>query len=114
LATNAAESDEAEIRLALKEVRLNAYFEHVFCARSLGVRKPDRAFFDFIGSAIKRPAEDLIMVGDDFEVDVLGANGAGIYAVWLNRLDTRRRIADQHTTILDWRELPSALLAQKI
>jgi len=114
LATNAAESDEAEIRLALKEVRLNAFFEHVFCARTLGVRKPDRAFFDFIGATLKRPAGELTMLGDDFEVDVQGANDAGFYAVWLNRLDGRRRLGERHTTILDWRELPAALLAQQI
>ena len=73
LATNAAESDEAEIRLALKEVRLNAFFEHVFCARTLGVRKPSRAFFDIIATTLKRPAAELTMLGDDFEIDVEGS-----------------------------------------
>jgi FMN phosphatase YigB (HAD superfamily) len=54
------------------------------------------------------------MLGDDFEIDVEGANAAGFLAVWLNRTNSQRRMAERYTTILDWRELPAALLAQRI
>src|SRR5262245_2537944 len=72
LATNAAESSEAEIRLALERVELSALFDRVFSAGELGERKPDPAFFRAILEALELPPASAFMIGDDFETDVLG------------------------------------------
>lgn len=84
LATNAADSDEADIRAALARVGLDDLIDRVYCVRGVGHAKPSAAFFGFIKHDLGLPAADLIMVGDNYVVDVRGANNAGIRAVWLH------------------------------
>src|SRR5512139_810619 len=48
LATNAADSTEAEIRLALARVALDPYLDRVYCFRKIGYKKPLPEFFNFI------------------------------------------------------------------
>jgi len=111
LATNAAESSESEIRLALERVELSALFDRVFCAGELGERKPDAAFFRAILGALGLPPASAFMVGDDFEIDVLGANAVGMRAVWLNSHTRTSQRGALHATIHDWSELRAALVS---
>jgi len=84
LVTNAADSGEALVRAALRRVSLDEFFDVVLTARELGMRKPDPAFFTLAVHVLGcRPAE-AVMVGDDYDVDVLGACRAGLRAVWFN------------------------------
>ena len=85
LATNAAASDEADIRAALRRVDLERRLDKVYCFKTIGHRKPSPEFFDFILKDLGLPAERVIMVGDDLEADVLGARRAGLRAVWFNQ-----------------------------
>ena len=85
LATNAADSDEADIRAALRRVDLERRLDKVYCFKTIGYRKPSPEFFDFILKDLGLPAERVIMVGDDLEADVLGARRAGLRAVWFNQ-----------------------------
>jgi ribonucleotide monophosphatase NagD (HAD superfamily) len=45
------------------------------------VGEPTRTFFDAALTDLVLPAENVIMVGDDLEVDVRGAQGAGLRGV---------------------------------
>jgi FMN phosphatase YigB (HAD superfamily) len=49
------------------------------------------------------------MIGDSFEKDVLGANQAGIRAIWFNARTTQSRTGSLYRTIHDLRDLPIAL-----
>ena len=84
LATNARDSSEQDIRRALAQVELDQYIEAVFCFQSLGVIKPDRAFFDLICKKLRLPAEEIAMVGDSYDTDIKGALNAGMRAFWFN------------------------------
>lgn len=109
LATNAADSDEADIRAALSRVDLDGLLDHIYCSRRIGHRKPSREFFAFIESDLGMEASELVMVGDNHEVDVLGPNRVGIRAVWLCR-DGRPVSGDSmQRTISDLEELPELL-----
>lgn len=48
-------------------------------------KKPAREFFVAVIAAARVPAESIIYVGDDYELDVLGAAAAGLRTIWLNR-----------------------------
>ena len=85
LATNAADSDEADIRAALRRVDLERWLDRVYCFKTIGFRKPSSEFFHFILKDLGLPPERVIMVGDDYVADVLGAQQAGLRAVWFNR-----------------------------
>ena len=45
LAINAEDSDEGQIRAAMRQVRLEPYIEEVFCTRRLGYHKPKPEYF---------------------------------------------------------------------
>jgi len=52
---------------------------------AVGVEKPDRRIFDLALARAGVPAHRVVHVGDDYEADVLGAQGAGIDAIHLVR-----------------------------
>lgn len=109
LATNAADSDEADIRAALDRVGLDRLLERIYCSRRIGCSKPSADFFRSILDDLSLPPDQVIMVGDDFEADVLGANAAGIRGIWYNTRDKRSRSARLHCTVHDLAELPALL-----
>jgi HAD superfamily hydrolase (TIGR01549 family) len=52
---------------------------------SLGVRKPDRAFFEKVSELMGRPPAEVAYVGDRVDNDVLPAAAAGLVAVHVRR-----------------------------
>jgi putative hydrolase of the HAD superfamily len=109
LATNAADSAESDVWGALQRAGLASLLDRVYCFRNVGCRKPSRAFFDFIVQDLDLPRSAIVMVGDDFAVDVLGANAAGIRGVWVAGERVPERTGDMHRTISDLRELAGLL-----
>jgi putative hydrolase of the HAD superfamily len=105
LATNAALSDEADIRRALDRVHLGAYFQRIYCLKNTGYQKPSPEFYSAILHDLGANPADVLMVGDSFENDVLGANRVGIRAVWLNSKDTETKTGKMYQTIHALREL---------
>ena len=49
-----------------------------------GVRKPHRAIFLTAAGKLHLPPGDVWYVGDNYDLDVVGAAGAGMVPVWLN------------------------------
>ncbi len=58
-----------------------AALEYASGKRSIGVGKPERAFFELALEYLGLPSTDVAMVGDDPELDVGGAQGAGLRAI---------------------------------
>ncbi len=58
---------------------------YIFCSSLLGFDKPDVNFFRNIQTHVGKPASELMMVGDDFELDYVGARSAGWRSIWINR-----------------------------
>jgi putative hydrolase of the HAD superfamily len=72
-------------RTLLAERGLDGYFEQVVVSSEVGCEKPDRRIFDLATAAAGvRPAECLY-VGDNYYVDTVGARGAGMESVIVNR-----------------------------
>jgi putative hydrolase of the HAD superfamily len=109
LATNAADSDEMNIRLALKRVGMDQWLDKVYCFKNIGYKKPAREFFQYIQTDLNLSPQSLCMVGDNFEVDVLGANQSGLPAIWFNEHSLEERQAALHRTIHTMSNLPDAL-----
>lgn len=84
VATNAADSTSEQIMQALQMVGLGENFRAVFTGRELGSRKPELAFFRALESVLAHPPHAMVMTGDDYRSDVLGAKAAGWRAVWYN------------------------------
>jgi putative hydrolase of the HAD superfamily len=59
--------------------------EFVLASALVGVEKPDRRIFEMALQRMSLDPERAIHVGDDYEADVMGARGAGVAAVHLDR-----------------------------
>jgi len=71
----------------LDRIGLTGHFGVSLAAHRFGRAKPDGAIFHAACEALGvRPAE-AVHVGDDLVLDVLGAQQAGLRAVWMNRFD---------------------------
>lgn len=67
---------------------LDCYFNLVVTAPDLGVAKPDPAFFRAILERLALAPGEAAMVGDAYEVDIVGAKTAGLRAIWFNPAGT--------------------------
>ena len=90
----------------LQRIGIAQYFRAAVSARDFGIGKPDpRIFVAAAGAADVRP-EQVLHVGDDATLDVVGALNAGMQAVWLNRGDHQWPHEQQpDVTVKDLRQL---------
>lgn len=68
----------------LQNAGLRKYFSHIIISEDAGAKKPDKAMFDYALSTIGAKADECLMIGDDMEVDLLGARHAGMDQVFFN------------------------------
>ena len=69
----------------LARVGVDHLFAGSVSARDAGVAKPDGRIFAAAASRLDLAPEQVLHVGDDPALDVLGALAAGMQAVWVNR-----------------------------
>ena len=70
------------------------YFSSVVYSEEAGVRKPHAAIFELALSRANCTAEEALMIGDDWDADILGARNAGIDQVFFTA--TEKRLAELH------------------
>lgn len=63
---------------------LAPYFTHLITSEKAGSLKPNRAIFDYALGKVNIPAGEALMVGDTFEVDIIGAMEAGMDQAYFN------------------------------
>ena len=51
----------------------------------VGCRKPGRLFYDSMVEQAQCRPDEILMIGDDLENDVIGAQSAGLHAIFVNR-----------------------------
>ena len=69
----------------VQRVGLGQHFRAALSAREFGVGKPDARIFHAAASAAGVGAAEVLHIGDDAQLDVVGALGAGMQVAWLNR-----------------------------
>jgi len=90
----------------LQRVGLAAYFKAAVSAREFGVGKPDPRIFHAAAGAAEVQPDEVLHVGDDATLDVIGALNAGMQAVWINRSDHLWPHQQQpHATVTNLTEL---------
>jgi 2-haloalkanoic acid dehalogenase type II len=71
----------------LRRIGIDHYFVATVSPRSVGVAKPDARIFHAACAQVDSLPAEVLHVGDDPELDVRGALGAGVGTVWVNRQD---------------------------
>jgi putative hydrolase of the HAD superfamily len=67
---------------------LSPYFVGAVNARGCGVAKPAARIFEAGCAALCRPPSQVMHVGDDWALDIVGARRAGLHSAWIRRPDT--------------------------
>lgn len=66
----------------LSRLGLLEEFSLVVSSEEAGAEKPEKAFFLYCAEQVGRKPEEILFVGDSLEGDVLGAETAGMQALW--------------------------------
>lgn len=69
----------------LERIGLAEHFQISIAAHQFGTAKPDPGIFHAACAALDVMPAHTVYVGDDLTLDVLGAQQAGLRAVWMNR-----------------------------
>lgn len=80
------------LSIALEKLGIRKYFKKIWSSADYGKIKPNRDFFEMAIDYVllDNPAEkreNIVFVGDTYNTDVKGANGAGIDVIWINHKD---------------------------
>ena len=73
---------------------IRSYFADIIYSEEAGVRKPHRPIFDMALARAGCSADEALMIGDDWDADILGARGAEIDQVFLNT--TEEQLKEAH------------------
>jgi FMN hydrolase / 5-amino-6-(5-phospho-D-ribitylamino)uracil phosphatase len=95
----------------LAKIGLAHFFERTVAARHVGALKPDPAIFHKVIEGTDLQAGEVVYVGDDPHLDVAGARGAGMQAIWIDRQGVQwpAEIAPPAHTIRSLTELAEVL-----
>lgn len=68
----------------LQACGLKEYFDTIVLSEDAGVNKPLPGYFDYAFHTTGACPASTLMIGDNFQTDILGAKGAGLDVMWFN------------------------------
>ena len=77
----------------LQSAGIDGYFARIVLSEEIGINKPDRRLFDYALQVTDSKAEDTMIIGDNYDADILGAMNAGWGQIYFDR--NHRGITDQ-------------------
>ena len=96
----------------IKRIGIDQYFQASISAGEFGISKPDPRIFHAAAGAVGISSANILHIGDDPELDVLGALNANMQTVWLNRTaNPWKHEQTPHATVSNLNELCAAIAA---
>ncbi len=74
----------------LRAIEVDGHLNCVVISEETGVEKPDPSIFIKAASMLGVALQECLYVGDDFEIDVVGAKRSGMQACWFNPSGSER------------------------
>lgn len=115
--SNAA--DDRDVQTLVDKTGTRPYLDFVLSSAACGIRKPNPGIFKLGLAHWELAASEVAMVGDTLGADILGAQHAGLFSIWITRRAEAPGNRDHAETITpDARidtlaELPALLKANK-
>jgi YjjG family noncanonical pyrimidine nucleotidase len=63
---------------------LSKYFRKIFISEEIGAQKPDRRIFEHAIKSMNAPKTSTLMIGDSWDVDIIGAMNFGLDQIYFN------------------------------
>jgi putative hydrolase of the HAD superfamily len=77
--------DDEDVQQLVDKARVRPYFDEILSSAALGIRKPNPRIFDTMLTKLKVERTRAAMVGDTLGADILGAQNAGLFSIFLTR-----------------------------
>lgn len=90
----------------LKFSGIHDYFDHVITSEKASAKKPNSRIYDYAQSVTAALPESTLMIGDNLEIDVIGAISSGWDAIHYNP----KGVVHDYKSIKDLAELSAILL----
>jgi len=94
----------------LQKSDLIQYFETVTISEDVGVKKPHKLIFNHALTAANANVESSIMIGDNFNADILGALGVGMKAIYYDFHNTNEQERENVIIVKSLNEIIPILL----
>ena len=77
--------DDIDVQQLTRKFAITDYFDFILTSAACSYRKPHPRIFELALSNWYCPPNEAVMVGDNLDADIRGAQEAGIYGIWINR-----------------------------
>ena len=92
-------------RRKLEKSDLLKYFSTITISEDVGVKKPDEIIFKHALQKSNSLIENSIMIGDNYNADILGANNIGMKSIYFNFHKTKEQQKKDVVVIQDLKEI---------
>lgn len=89
--------DDEDVQQLARRFGIDRYFDFILTSAACSYRKPHPRIFELALSNWYFLPSEAVMVGDNLDADVRGAQQVGLYAIWLSRRAGRQ--TDEHLSI---------------
>lgn len=79
LITNGQSTDQ---RKKIERFNLEPYFDHIMVEGELGYGKPEKKFYIELLQRLNEPAENVAIIGDNYEWEVAAPKAFGFFSIW--------------------------------
>jgi len=112
--TNTVTSREEHVRMALRKIDIEKYFDIIITSVDVGHEKPDERIFLTALRKLRIKPKDAVMVGNRISADIVGGNRMGMKTIlfrWNKRYPERITSPEEQPTrtIRSLQELPFVL-----
>lgn len=68
----------------MKKSGLDSYFDKIITSEHVGVKKPNPQIFEYALKEVNTTASQSVMIGDNWEADIMGAKNVGFDVIYCN------------------------------
>ncbi len=80
--------DKSTQRRKLASINIDEYLECSVVSGEFGSHKPDPSVFLHVANQLGLKPEQCVYIGDNYKVDIIGAQNTGMHAIFINRFNT--------------------------
>jgi len=88
--------DDKDVQQLAKGFGISKYFDFILTSAACSYRKPHPRIFELALSNWYYPPSEAVMIGDNLDADIRGAQKAGLFGVWISHhSDSQKEMLEQ-------------------